>query len=274
MLSFRKIRYFRKFIDDPEKYKELVTFWQEKFIEIFGSKGTPYLTNNYANGEEILDGNPLITSKIDNHRGIRIIQFEEDIEEPLFAAWNSDIQIDGNNFKELVISLQLSQNTLADAFDLIKLFYNNQLSRVILNGINEKYEKRWGLNRLQHVVNASEKFTSNIFASHSVRLNYLKEIDDIYDSMFPTAILKNSLPQNKNVNKFFQNFENLAKVITSNNSIDFGTIHNKKSYINKVTTQHGSISNYFVILVIKSKALSESTEKIKNEFIFDDEIPF
>lgn len=272
MLSFRKIRYFKKFMDDPEKYGELVNFWQNKLFEILGSKGTSYLTNSYSNGQAILDGNPLITCKIDDSRGIRIIQFEEDIDEPLFVAWNSSIQIDGNDFKELVISLQLSQNTLLDAFDLIKLFNNNQLSKVILNGINEKYDKRWGLNRLQRVVNASDKFTSNIVINHDIKLNSLKKIDDIYFSTFQSIIAKNSLPQDKYITLFTQQFESLVKVITSNQSIDLDNIHTKKSYVNHISTEYGSYSKYIIILNKRSKALSESTEIIKNHFIFNDEI--
>jgi hypothetical protein len=127
------------FVEDPKNYAELKDFWTHTFTELTGLPAESYVNNQYANGKEILDGNPIFTSKLDRSSGIRIIQEEPDDDEPAFASWINETTINDIFFAELVIALQLNSDTYTETLHLINLYHNEALTPVILQEVNEKY---------------------------------------------------------------------------------------------------------------------------------------
>jgi len=127
------------FVEDAQNYSDLKDFWKHIFTELTGLPADPYIGNHYANGTEILDGNPIFTSRLDTGTGIRIIQAEQDEEETTFASWINETVINDQVFEELVISLQLNLDTYSETLNLLNLYYKEALTPKILEGINNKY---------------------------------------------------------------------------------------------------------------------------------------
>jgi len=128
------------FVDNEQNYTDLVDFWTYTFETVAGFPASSYVNNQYGNGEDILDGNPIFTSKINSLRGIRIIQSEQDVEEPVLSAWMNETIIDGHGFEELVIAIQLNLETYTETVQLIKLYCDGTLTPFVLQGYNEKYQ--------------------------------------------------------------------------------------------------------------------------------------
>jgi hypothetical protein len=148
MKEFDKIFSIGNFADNPGNYSKLKSFWKDVVKEVIGNERDGYVNNFYANGKEILDGNPIYTALLRNEKGIRIIQLEVDPDEPMFVSWTNKVTIHDHEIEELVISLQLTFETYLEAKGLIYLFSNNALTSSILLGINEKYDVKWNLGKL------------------------------------------------------------------------------------------------------------------------------
>jgi len=127
------------FVEDPQNYSDLKDFWKHTFTDLTGLPATAYVNNQYGNGKEILDGNPIFTSVLDGSRGIRIIQTEFDDGQPALSSWINETTIADSRFEELVIALQLSFDTFTDTSQLIRLYADETLTPAILESINEKY---------------------------------------------------------------------------------------------------------------------------------------
>ncbi|SEA86125.1 hypothetical protein [Pedobacter hartonius] len=128
------------FVDSPQNYADLIDFWKHTFTSLTGLAEESYVNNTYGNGKAILDGNPIFISKITADKGIRIIQAEPDMEQPLLSSWIHQTVIHDKPFEELVIALQLNSETYTETIQLIKLYADEVLTPKILQGINEKYE--------------------------------------------------------------------------------------------------------------------------------------
>jgi hypothetical protein len=128
------------FSDDISTYLMLKSFWNETIAAISGSEGEAYVHNHYANGIEVMDGNPIYTSLLPNGKGLRIIQIEEDPDEPIFTAWTNKLMISCTEIEELVISLQLNPDTFQDALRLIELFVADALSLTVIQDMNQKFD--------------------------------------------------------------------------------------------------------------------------------------
>lgn len=135
-----KVLPLKNFIDSPQEYSILTDFWKQAFSSFTGKLAEPYISNEFANGEDILDGNPIFSSIITTGKGIRIIQVEPDQEQTLFTAWINQTLINESDVEELVIALQLTKETYADLSRLITLFSTASLNESILLGLNEKYQ--------------------------------------------------------------------------------------------------------------------------------------
>lgn len=120
-------------------YPLFESFWEDTFRSLSGNVSTPYISNTYADGEEIRDGNPIFSTKLADNLGIRIIQTEDSKSETALSCWLNETSIHGQNIQELVISLQFHMETFADARHLILLYLHGILSENVLQGINEKY---------------------------------------------------------------------------------------------------------------------------------------
>ena len=115
---------YQDFLLNEKKYDEAVQLWEEFFDEIleaYGHTRQAYLNNVTANGAILRDGNPIFHAYIPEiDRAVRIIQ--EEPEEPAdFGSWiNVTEWPDGTSFRELVISLVLTEDTKAEAQQAIR----------------------------------------------------------------------------------------------------------------------------------------------------------
>ena len=139
MKNLMEVLAIGNFIDNEQNYADLIEFWRYTFTNVTGLRGESYVNNQYGNGKEILDGNPIFTSKINNIKGIRIIQSEHDAEEPALSAWMNETTINHNRFEELVIAIQLDLETYTETVQLIKLYFESSLTSFILERYNQKY---------------------------------------------------------------------------------------------------------------------------------------
>ena len=139
MKNLTEVLAIDSFVDDPQNYADLKDFWKHTFITFTGLPAASYVTNQYGNGEEILDGNPIFTSRTDQTRGIRIIQTEKDDEHPVFSSWINKTTIDDNSFEELVFAIQLTLETFVEVLSLINGYLNKDLTTATLQTVNEKY---------------------------------------------------------------------------------------------------------------------------------------
>ena len=79
------------------------------------------MTNEFANGNKIYDGNPIYSAKVLEKKAIRIIQEEPESDTLQIAAWVEDTEDEnGNEIEELVISLELTRKTRELALELIQ----------------------------------------------------------------------------------------------------------------------------------------------------------
>ena len=146
MRALNEILSIESFVDHPKNYAVLTDFWKQTFFGLTGISGESYITNQFGNGQDILDGNPIFNAKISRDKGIRIIQFESASDQPVLSSWVNKTTINNVDFEELVIAIQLQSEPLADAEQLITLYFNQNLTEDILSDINHKYDVSSHLN--------------------------------------------------------------------------------------------------------------------------------
>ena len=231
-----------RFTDDAVKYRLLKSFWADTFKELTGLDENGYVHNFYANGEEIMDGNPIFSSLYKDDKGIRIIQLDSDDEEPLFVAWTSGIELDEKRVDELVISLQLSEETFIETKRLISLFVGGALYSQLLDSINSKYELTSNLARLSKGVISSGFGTSlhelsklngsKILATPQV-IGHFKTFNHIYS--LNQSWLTVDFPSRTHVyysySRFISRIHRLHEMINVVNSYDIDNIESTHIYV-------------------------------------------
>jgi len=126
MTDFTK---FDNFLKDWDLYKENKELWKEMICRTTKSENEEWLITRFANGEDFFDGNPLYSALIKKkNKGIRIIQLENIVENPIFASWTSTVELEDSVIEELTIALILNEYTYRDAEKLIQQFLNNYKS--------------------------------------------------------------------------------------------------------------------------------------------------
>jgi len=119
---------FRNFLKDPRQYAKAESLWVQTWLTVAKRLGqqkqwkVPWFENKFANGIPIQDGNPIFTA-VDRSRrlAVRIIQmpYAADGEPDLIHWTNKFGKGDPEELDELVISCVLSDETLAQATDLM-----------------------------------------------------------------------------------------------------------------------------------------------------------
>jgi len=130
---------YKNFLTNKQVYFQNIDFWKSIIYTVLSTekiKFNEYLTTTKPDGSLYLDGNPIFNFKIDNsNRAVRIIQEEIETEKIVFSAWiNKTTLIDNSEIEELVISLELSNESILLAIELINEWIINKLS-------TEKIEK-------------------------------------------------------------------------------------------------------------------------------------
>ena len=142
----RKLLY-KNFLENKNVYNLNVGYWRQKLerhlAEVIDKDKRP-ITNKMENGDNFYDGNPIF-SYLDHskQKAIRIIQ-----ENPndiliynnimMIDAWIGELtipQTEQDNYKvpELVISLYLTQDTVAISLRIVKDWINDQLNKEFID---------------------------------------------------------------------------------------------------------------------------------------------
>jgi len=90
-----------------------------------------------------MDGNPIFNFRIDNSkRAVRIIQEEIETDKVEYSAWLNTLKlVDGNSVDELVISLELSNESVLLSVELINAWIINKFSKSKMEKFIEKLFK-------------------------------------------------------------------------------------------------------------------------------------
>jgi hypothetical protein len=138
---------FCNFLKDEKIYQDNIELYDKLFHKITNDHITEWVITKFANGKPIADGNPIYSAFIESRKiAIRIIQVEIDTDKPIFSVWINHDPFEIKGIKELVISLQLRQDTFEDLSYLLEKFINQALSNHLIKLLNDKYKIKTGVN--------------------------------------------------------------------------------------------------------------------------------
>ena len=104
---------YRNFLTKKTIYNQNESYWKryvKKVLESAKIEPKLWMTNEFANGNKIYDGNPIYSAKVLEKKAIRIIQEEPESDTLQIAAWVEDTEDENENeIEELVISLELTR---------------------------------------------------------------------------------------------------------------------------------------------------------------------
>ena len=125
---------FKKFLENEKVYKQNIDFWKTIIYTLLSVENLTfqnYLNTTKKDGSLYIDGNPIYNFKIDNsNRAVRIIQEEIETDQVEFSAWLNTSQLaDDSPVDELVISLELSNESVLLSIELINAWIINKFSK-------------------------------------------------------------------------------------------------------------------------------------------------
>ncbi len=126
---------YKNFLRNKEIYNKNVKYWDEIVRQLLRTEQYEfehYINTNDGLGNEFYDGNPIYNFKIDSlNKCVRIIQEEPETNKSiLFSAWINEMETDTNEkIDELVISLELTQETTILAIDIISAWVLRDLTK-------------------------------------------------------------------------------------------------------------------------------------------------
>jgi hypothetical protein len=131
---------YSDFLANTHTYAQTEQFWQSHIQALLGSLFfMPYLKRSYGNGKKIQDGNPIFNAFFPSlHKAIRIIQIPNENESPYFSAWLDSVEIENKDVSELVIELELSDQTLKKIDKLVKMWVLDTAQSVHIENLIEE----------------------------------------------------------------------------------------------------------------------------------------
>ena len=124
---------FTNFLESKEEYQKGIDFWKTVIYTLLSVENLTfkdYLTTTKKDGSIYMDGNPIFSFRLDNtNRAVRIIQEEIETNNVEFSAWLDTIELENEKVDELVISLELSQESSLLAIELINAWIVNNFSK-------------------------------------------------------------------------------------------------------------------------------------------------
>ena len=124
---------YKQFLESEENYSESIDFWKTIVFTLLSVENLTfhnYVTTTKKDGSFYLDGNPIYNFRIDNtNRAVRIIQEEIETNNVEFSAWIGTFESENEEIEELVISLELSQESTLLAIELINAWIINNFSK-------------------------------------------------------------------------------------------------------------------------------------------------
>jgi ribosome-associated translation inhibitor RaiA len=129
------IHIYKNFLVSKDIYRKNVKYWDDIIKNLLIPEKfdfVEYLSTNDGFGNNFCDGNPIYNFKVDRlNKGVRIIQEEPETNNNiLFSAWINELELETNEkIDELVISLELTQETTFLAIDLINAWILRDLTK-------------------------------------------------------------------------------------------------------------------------------------------------
>lgn len=124
---------FDNFLESDEAYKKGIDFWKTIVYTLLSVENltfNEYVATTKKDGTLYRDGNPIYNFKIDNsNRAVRIIQEEIETNDVEFSAWINTMELENEKVDELVISLELSQESALLAIEVINAWIINSFSK-------------------------------------------------------------------------------------------------------------------------------------------------
>ena len=115
---------YSDFLENYTTYQEVERFWQNLFNRIVEQNGwywQSWMKPAFSNGTPFFDGNPIFNAYVPEvGRGVRILQIEPEESDEFSYYFDAVEMPDGSTFPELVISLVLTEETKAQAEEVIK----------------------------------------------------------------------------------------------------------------------------------------------------------
>lgn len=125
---------YKSFLESEHTYKQNIDFWKTIVYTLLSVENITfqsYLDTTKKDGSMYMDGNPIFNFRIDNsNRAVRIIQEEIETDHVEFSAWVNSLTLsNGETISELVISLELSNESALLAIELINAWIINDFSK-------------------------------------------------------------------------------------------------------------------------------------------------
>jgi len=125
---------FKKFLENEQVYKKNIDFWKTIVYTLLSVEKltfNEYVSTTRKDGSLYMEGNPIFNFKIDNsNRAVRIIQEEVESSNIEFSAWLDTLELqDNTKIDELVISMELSNESVLLAIELINAWIINDFSK-------------------------------------------------------------------------------------------------------------------------------------------------
>ena len=125
---------FKNFLENEQVYKKNIDFWKTIIYTLLSTEKLTfhdYVSTTKKDGSLYADGNPIFNFKIDNSkRAVRIIQEEIETDKVEFSAWLDTLELtDNSTVDELVISLELSNESVLLSIELINAWIVNNFSK-------------------------------------------------------------------------------------------------------------------------------------------------
>ena len=118
------------FLNDPAQYEQAESIWQHRWESLIHQLGqsaiwqSPWINTKANDGTLLRDGNPIFSAVSPSRRlGVRVIQMEPADDPCEWSAWTDTFaKGDPEEIKELVIDCVLSDESLRQAFDLMRMW--------------------------------------------------------------------------------------------------------------------------------------------------------
>lgn len=139
---------YKSFLDNKAVYAKTVKFWKSNCIALFKQhklKSRHWLSTKFANGVDFMDGNPVYSLYFPAiKKAFRIIQTRQVNDNAVISGWLDKSEIDGKIIDELVITLELSEESkiITDALLSSWIIRDLKLSemQVLINNIPPQFD--------------------------------------------------------------------------------------------------------------------------------------
>lgn len=252
----QQIRYherFKQFLTDEAIYQANQAYWRSVVVSIVGQEVEDWVLNTYANGVEIMDGNPLFSCKLDAHKALRIIQEKRDLAMPLFTSWVSQYDNDGTTIEELVIAIQPYQKIYEAAATLIARYWEGS-HQALQTRLNQHYDEKTSENKVRYVLKELSNSSLldhkwNISSNEGMKFNVkyysiFKKINKISDVVSYYETAQEHEAQNPLYHNVVDQLNALEEIVTLEDTYDLEAGFNWKAYLEHIEDKYSDFNAF------------------------------